>query len=133
VEFTKTDLARQAFDAFNRRDVEEMVRLMDPGIEFFAPTAELANAGNPYRGHDGIRKYFADVARVWEELEVMPGEFREVDDHVLAFGRVYGRGEGGYIQDSPAQWVFTAEGQGFVRVRVFTNRSAALAAVGLEG
>jgi ketosteroid isomerase-like protein len=133
VQLTKTDLARQAFDAFNRRDIEEMLRLMDPGIEFYAPTAQMANSGQPYRGHEGIRKYFVDVERVWEELEVMPGEYREVGDHVLAFGRVYGRGEGGYIQDSPAQWVLTVRGHVFVQVRVFTNRNAALAAVGLEG
>jgi ketosteroid isomerase-like protein len=132
VQLTKTELARQAFDAFNRRDVEEMLQLMDPAIEFYAPTAELANSGEPYWRHDGIRKYFADVERVWEELEVIPAEFREIRDHVLAFGRVYGRGEGGYIQDSPAQWVLTVRGQVFVRVRVFTSRNAALAAVGLE-
>jgi ketosteroid isomerase-like protein len=132
VQLTKTDLARQAFDAFNRRDVEEILQLMDPAIEFSAPTAEVANSGEPYRGHEGIRKYFADVERVWEELDVMPAEYREVGDHVLAFGRVYGRGEGGYIQDSPAQWVLTAQGQVFVRVRVFTSRSAALAAVEVE-
>jgi uncharacterized protein len=132
VELTKTDLVRRAFDAFNRRNLEEALMVLDPGVEFHVPTAELANDGRPYRGHDGIRKYYDDVARVWEELEVAPSEYREVDDHVLALGRVYGRGEGGYIQDSPTQWVFEVNEGAIVSVRVFTNRSAALAAVGLE-
>ena len=129
---TKTDLVRRAFDAFNRRDVEAGLALMDPDVEFHAPTSELANEGQPYRGHQGMRKYYADVGRVWQELEVIPAEFREGDNYVLAFGRVYGRGEGGYIQDSPAQWVFRLSGETIVCVKVFTNRSAALAEVGLE-
>jgi ketosteroid isomerase-like protein len=128
---TKTDLVRRAFDAFNSRDIEAALPLMDPAVEFHAPTSELANDGQPYRGHKGMRKYYDDVGDVWQELEVMPAEFREIDEHVLAFGRVYGRGEGGYIQDSPAQWVFTIRGDLIVCVKVFTNRGAALAEVGL--
>jgi ketosteroid isomerase-like protein len=129
---TKTELVQQVFDAFNERNIEAGIAVLDPEIEFQAPTSELANAGEPYRGHEGMRKYYADVARVWEELEVMPSEYREVGDQLIAFGRVYGRGEGGYVQDSPAQWVFTFRGERVLSVRVFTNRSAALAAAGLE-
>jgi ketosteroid isomerase-like protein len=128
---SKTDLVRRAFEAFNSRDIEAALPLMDPGVEFHAPTSELANGGRPYRGHNGMRKYYDDVDDVWQELEVMPAEFRVVEEHVLAFGRVYGRGEGGYIQDSPAQWVFTIRADLIVCVKVFTNRSAALAEVGL--
>src|SRR5438093_12418799 len=106
---------------------------MDADVEFHAPTSEIANEGQPYRGHDGMRKYYSDVEKIWEELEVMASEFREVDDHVLVFGRVYGRGAGGYVQDSPAQWVFKIRNSTIASVKVFTNRSAALAEVGLEG
>jgi ketosteroid isomerase-like protein len=130
--FSKTDLVRRMFDAFAQRDVESMLEVIGPEVEFYAPTAELANEGRPYVGHDGIRQYLADVERIWQELDVMPSEFREVDEHVIAFGRVYGRGEGGYIQDSPAQWVIEVRGERIVRIEVFTNRSAALAALGLE-
>ena len=119
------------YDAFNSRDVEAALPLMDSGVEFHAPTSELANEGQPYLGHEGMRKYYEDVERVWQELEVMPAEFRELGDQVLVFGRVYGRGEGGYIQDSPAQWVFTIRDGLIVCVKVFTNRGAALAEVGL--
>jgi ketosteroid isomerase-like protein len=128
---SKTDLARAAFDAFNKRDLEAALKVMDPAVEFHAPTSELANQGHAYLGHEGMTKYYEDVGQVWQQLDVMPAEFREVGDHVLAFGRVYGRGPGGYIQDSPAQWVFTVRGDLIVCVKVFTNRTAALAEVGL--
>ncbi len=129
---TKTDLARVVFDAFNRRDIVAALEVVDDEVEFFAPTAEMANEGKPYVGHAGMRKYYEDVAAVWKELEVMPSQMREVDDAVLVLGRVYGRAEGGYIQDSPAQWVMRFRGQRIFWIRVFTNRSAAFAEVGLQ-
>ena len=96
-----------------------------------APTAEMANDGKPYVGHAGMRKYYDDVASVWIELDVTPSEIREVGDAVLVLGRVYGRAGGGYIQDSPAQWVMRFRDGRVSWIRVFTNRSAALAEVGL--
>ena len=60
-----------------------------------------------------------------------PTEIREVGDAVLALGRVYGRAEGGYIEDSPAQWVMRFAGGRVRWIRVYTNRAAALAEVGL--
>jgi ketosteroid isomerase-like protein len=132
VEPTKTELARLVFEAFNRRDVDAALEVVDEDVEFFAPTAEMANEGRPYIGHAGMRKYYDDVARVWKELEVTPTEIREVDDAILAVGRVYGRGEGGYIQDSPAQWVMRFREDKVRWIRTYTNRSAAFAEVGLR-
>jgi ketosteroid isomerase-like protein len=132
VEPTKTDLARLVFEAFNRRDVDAGLELVTEDVEFLAPTAEIANEGKPYLGHAGMRKYYDDVARVWKELEVTPTEIREVDDAILVVGRVYGRGEGGYIQDSPAQWVMRFRDDKIREIHVFTNRSAAFAEVGLQ-
>lgn len=131
VDLSKTDLARQIFEAFNRRDIAAGLELVTEDVEFVAPTAEIANSSQPYLGHAGLRKYYEDVARVWEELEVTPSEIREVDGAILALGRVYGRGEGGYIQDSPAQWVIRFRGDKVSSIRVFTNRTAAFAEVGL--
>jgi ketosteroid isomerase-like protein len=118
------------FDAFNRRDIDAALAVVDEQVEFLAPTAEIANVGKPYVGHDGMRKYYSDVAAVWKELEVTPTDIREVGDAVLALGRVYGRAEGGYIQDSPAQWVMRFRAGRIWWIRVYTNRSAAFAEVG---
>jgi ketosteroid isomerase-like protein len=132
LEPSHSDIARAVFDAFNRRDIEAGLALVDEEVEFMAPTAEIANAGRPYVGHAGMRKYYDDVASFWKELEVTPTEIREIDDAVLVLGRVYGRGEGGYIQDSPAQWVMRFRDGRVSWIQVFTNRSAAFAEVGLE-
>ena len=62
-----------------------------------------------------MRQYFADVARVWRVLEVVPHDFRDLGDRVLVFGRVYARGEGGYISDSPTQWIWAVKEAGSCR------------------
>jgi ketosteroid isomerase-like protein len=70
-----------------------------------------------------MRQYFADVEKVWRTLEVVPHDFRDLGDRVLVFGRVYARGEGGYISDSPTQWLWKVSGGRIAWGRVFTNRA----------
>ena len=103
------ELVQRVFEAFADRDVEAVLEIVDPDVEFFPPTASLAGQETPYRGHDGLRQYFEDVARIWEELEVIPHEYREVGDQVIALGRVYGRGLDGLLVDSPTGWVWRVE------------------------
>jgi ketosteroid isomerase-like protein len=127
-------LIRRVFDAFSRRDVEAVVALCDAGIELQLPTAQRANRGEPYRGHEGIRRYFEDVGRVWDELRVVPQEFRELEDgRVFAIGRVYARGGGGLVVDSPAFWLWRIRDGLVVRGQVFEDRRAALKEAGLTG
>jgi ketosteroid isomerase-like protein len=126
------EIVRRVFEAFTRRDIEAMIELSAPEIEFWGPTASFAHEGQAYVGHDGMRQYFADVSRVWRVLEVVPHDFRDLGDRVLVFGRVYARGEGGYISDSPTQWIWAVKGGQVVYGRVFTNRAEALTAAGLD-
>jgi ketosteroid isomerase-like protein len=126
-------LVRRVFEGFTRRDVEAVLRFADPAIELELPTARQANRGEPYVGHEGIRRYFEDVARVWEELRVVPQDFRELEDGVFVTGRVYARAASGLVVDSPAWWLWRIKG-GLVRSgQVFENRDAALKAAGLTG
>jgi ketosteroid isomerase-like protein len=126
-------LVRRAFDAFTQRDLEAVLELVDPAVEFLAPpTAELAGQSAPYRGLEGIRKYFEDVGRVWEELDVIPHEYRDHGDHVVALGRVYARGVDGLVVDAPAGWVWEMRAGKIVSGRVYTSREQALEAVGLR-
>jgi ketosteroid isomerase-like protein len=126
-------LIQALFDAFTARDLEKVLSLVSQDLEFLPPvTASRVERTEPYRGHEGMRTYFADVARVWRDLEVIAHEFRDLGDRVLVFGRVYGRGEGGYISDSPAQWLWRIEDGRIIWGRVFTSRSEALEVAGVE-
>jgi ketosteroid isomerase-like protein len=125
---------RQLFERFSQRDVPGLLSLCADDVDFLPVTAMVAADGEPYRGHEGITRYVADVARVWEELTVEPSEFhRAGDDTVVSVGRVYAWGVGRVI-DAPVGWLwrFGPDGKA-VYGRVYESRAEALAAAGLAG
>jgi ketosteroid isomerase-like protein len=127
------DLVRRLYEAFDERDLEGMMAVTSPDLEWFPPqTASMVQRAEPYRGHEGLRTYFADVDRVWQRLDIIPRDFRDLGDRVLVLGRVYGRGEGGYISDSPAGWLWRVENGAITWGHVYLSRAEALQAAGLE-
>lgn len=127
------ELVRRLFEAFTARDLEGVLAVAAPDLEFHAVTAERTRAGEPYRGEEGMREYFADVARVWRELRVIPQSFRTREGGVvLALGRVYARDHEGAIIDSPAGWLLRTRGSQIAYVRVFELAAAAVEAFEAE-
>ena len=124
------EIVRELFDAFGRRDTPAVLALADPDIVFTPPTGRLAGRAEPYRGHEGLRAYLADVGRVWQELRSEPDEYIELDDRVLCTGRVYAWGVGRVI-DAPAGWVFRLRDGLVVEGTVYETRRAAYEAAGL--
>jgi len=98
----------ELFAAFAARDAEAALAVLHPDLEFYPqPTGELAGRERPYRGHDGFRRYLADVDRVWEEFEVAPADFRVAGAGVICFGHAAGRPRGsGEWRRVPVIWVF---------------------------
>ena len=124
------DIVREVFEAFSRRDLDALIALADPDIVFSPATGRLAGRQEPYRGHEGLRRYLADVARVWQELRSEPDEFIELDDRVVCTGRVYAWGVGRVI-DAPAGWLWRLRDGRVLEGRVFQTRRAAYEAAGL--
>ena len=123
-------LVQRAYDAFTRRDVEGLVSACSPDVELHLPTAQLTRIGLPYRGHDGIRTYMRDVARVWSDLRLEPRHFHERDEVVVAAGRVYAWGAGRVV-DAPAAWVWRIRDGLVHRLDVYESTGEALAAAGI--
>ena len=120
------EIARRMLDAFGRRDINSVLESMDPEVSFFAPTAVYADRSNHlYRGHDGIREYFEDVERVWEELRLGPEEYRESEDSVVAIGTVKGLLKNGDSFESVAGWAWRFREGKIVWCRVYTDPSDA--------
>jgi ketosteroid isomerase-like protein len=125
------EIVQQAFAAFERRDADALVMLCAPDVVFEPITARLAAGGEPYRGHDGMRAYLADVARVWEELRPSPDEFHTAQDGiVVATGRIYAWGAGRVV-DSPAGWLWRVRDGHIAHGRIFETASGALDAAGI--
>ncbi len=69
------ELMKQGVDAFNRGDMNGMLALMDPELEFV--TAGLFPGTSPfYRGHDGWVTFWRDFRETWESLSIETNEFR---------------------------------------------------------
>src|SRR5918993_2158163 len=102
---TDIEVVKAAFAAFAARDLQAVLALSRPDIELTAVTGEQAGRTEPYRGHDGMRQYFRDVAAVWEELRLTPREFRAVGDLILVTGKVSARSRSRTITGSTG-WVF---------------------------
>ena len=66
------DVVKAVFAAFAERDVEGVLAHADADIVFSPVTGDYAGRTEPYRGHDGMRQYFRDVAEVWDELRIVP-------------------------------------------------------------
>lgn len=114
-------LIERLFEAFNRRDVSDLVALCDEAMEFVAITAGDARRMDPYVGPEGMRAYLSDVARVWEELLITAKEVERRGDRLLVRGRVYLRSRELGILDIPAAWIWeTREGR-FVSGQVFAD------------
>jgi ketosteroid isomerase-like protein len=109
------------FDAFNRQQLEGALELLHPDVVFQPLTAEVTRAGEPYRGHEGIRRYLADVEEHWEELVLAPAQIRVAGQAVVALGLVSGRGRAGSFTDAPTTWVFKFADELVVCVQVFSD------------
>jgi ketosteroid isomerase-like protein len=83
----EVDVVRAVYAAFARRDIEAALALVADDCELHADgTAQVAGRQGPYRGHAGVRQYFADVARVWDDLELHADDFRAVTGSVIVIG-----------------------------------------------
>ncbi len=120
-------MIRRAYRAFAARDLETLRELSHAEVEIHTVTGVIAARDEPYRGHDGLESYLHDVSSVWDELELIPAEFHDLDDGgVLVFGRARAR-RGSTLVDSPTAWVWTLEDHRVTSARVFGDADAALA------
>jgi ketosteroid isomerase-like protein len=81
----------RVLDAFNRRDLDAFIELMDPNVEFTTRFMELEGESY-YCGHDGIRKWWEDLLAYFPDFKVEVVEMRDLGE--LVIGTVDIRGHG---------------------------------------
>jgi uncharacterized protein len=117
-------------EAGNRGDHEAALELISEDVVFL-PARSAMEGG--FRGHDGMRRFWADNAENFELFEVEFQELRDLGDRVLAIGTVHIRGRGGGVEtDIPTAGVATFEDGKMTRWEDFRERALALEAVGLR-
>ena len=124
------DVGRQITQAFNDGDVEAVLPAMHPDIEFIPRRAPVQGA---YRGHQGLREFFADNAENFDLFQVVTEDVRDQGDYVVGIGtlRVRGKGSGAEVVVPTAVVLTFAQGK-VVRFEEFGDRAKALEAAGIE-
>jgi ketosteroid isomerase-like protein len=123
---------RRAFDAFNRRDLDAFLALIDPEVEFTARF--MGMEGDPYyRGHEGVREWWRTLLAIFPDFSMEVLEVRDLGDSGIAALRVRGHGLDSGVPFEETMWAAGEWRDGKVtRWRNFGSESEALEAAGLR-
>jgi ketosteroid isomerase-like protein len=120
--------ARELCRAYERGSVEAVLALMDPRIELL-PIALVSQ--RPYRGHEGIRRFFDEAAHEWDTLHFTVHRLGVAGDRAVILGR-YRAGRDGMLQDGRLAWVLDVADGLVVRSISHPSWEDGLSAVGLS-
>jgi ketosteroid isomerase-like protein len=130
------EVVRRIYEAGERREGAAVLSLYDEDVEWDSSgsPAGLLGGRKVYRGHDGIKDAFREWYEAWADVKHDAEEFIDVDPHVIAVGRMRGRGRGSGVEvtwDGYAS-TWTLRNGKVIRVAWFPTREEALEAVGLR-
>ena len=107
------------YEAFARRDIEGALRFLAADVEFVpSGTSAIIERAEPYIGHAGVREYFADAERVWDELTLHADSIRAAAGGVVVFGRAIGRTSDGERVQRRVVWTWRVRDGLAVSMRV---------------
>jgi len=84
---SNVDVARSAYDAWNRDDFEGMLAVVHPEIEWRGPGDLFLGMESVYRGHAGLREWWNAAKEPWEYFKSHIERTLEQDDKVVAVVR----------------------------------------------
>jgi uncharacterized protein len=126
------EIVKRGFEALDAGGVDAMIELLDPDFEATVPP-ELSVEPDTYRGHEGMRRYFAAFEGL-DEVRFELVDAVERDNKVVATMVLRARGtDTGIEVEQLAHQVWTIREGKAVRVEAFADRSEALRAAGLAG
>jgi uncharacterized protein len=124
------ELARQAIDAYTRRDLEAVRALADPEIELDWSASRGWLAG-VYRGLDETVRFYAGYFEAFEEIVLAPDRFIDAGESVVVPNIAHQKGRDGIEVSARSTLVFTVRDRKLVRVCLYQETQRALQAVGL--
>ena len=95
------DALREALEAYNRHDLGAFLALMHDDVEAHP---RMAGVEGVYRGHDGIRRWWASARDAFPDFSTDVFEVRDLGDLTLAELRNRGRGAAGGTPVEQESW-----------------------------
>jgi ketosteroid isomerase-like protein len=126
----KERVVADLFDAFSSRRLADVLPLLADDVVFVPMTARVTQAGEPYHGHDGMRRYFADVEAHWTQLTLCPTQIKAAGNAVVALGLVSGSGAAGSFESAPTTWMFKFRGERVASIQIFSDAAHVQEALG---
>ncbi len=125
------EILRRAYEALGRRDLDLVLELCDPEIEYELPDGGI-NAGT-FRGRAGLKSLLEGYIDAFDDFRAEPERVLEADDRVVVFLRLSGRGRtSGLAVDLHPAHVWTMHDGKGVRIAVYPRGEGALEAAGLS-
>jgi len=123
------DVVRSLYDAFARKDAEELRALLHPDVEWIQ--CEGFPGGDHRRGaEEVIKKVFGGLRSAWEDFEALVEEYLDAGDHVVALGRYKGvHAETRRPMTAVFAHVYDVHDGHIVRFRQFTDTWPMVAAI----
>jgi ketosteroid isomerase-like protein len=126
------EIARRAYEAFNRGDLDNLVADFAPTFEYVT-TGAVPGAGGVYRGPEGYQEFVGWLGSEFERARVEIRELIEAGDQVLASVTLRGRGRQSGVEASWDVWhLWTVQDGKVVHGQAFITRREALEAAGLR-
>ena len=124
------EVVRKSWEHFKRRDLDALIELFDPEIEWH--DVPVLPGGGVHRGRDAFRRHAEGFIDAWGEVSVEIDELTPVGDQVVARLRYVGvgRGSGAPVRGLANGAVYDFRAGRILRVRQFLEHAEALEAAG---
>jgi ketosteroid isomerase-like protein len=86
------EIVRRGYEAFSRGDVDAVLEVLHPDVEWHAPPT-LPESGTLH-GREAVRRWLESYGDAWEETRADIEDIREEGERVVAQVRLSGRGRG---------------------------------------
>jgi uncharacterized protein len=127
------EIVRGGYEAFARGDIEGVLEIMDPEVEWAPALAPLLGV-EPVRGKDALRKFLVeDLASGFEDFEARAESIEDLGDSVLVHTQFAARGRASGVPVSLEAYslIILRDGK-TVSYRDYETRAEALEAAGLS-
>jgi hypothetical protein len=123
------ELAYRAIEAFNRRDLDALLALMDDDVEVASHFVVIEGG---YHGHEGMRRWWQNLLNAFPDFMIEIVEVRELGDVTVAALRIRGHGASSDAPFDAATWQIVGWRGKCIWWRMFDSQDEALEAVGLS-
>jgi len=114
-------IVRELWQAFNRGGVDEMLAVIHEDVEWHT----YRGSDSVYRGHDGIRRYYQDVAGEVTSASAVDYSIREIGETVLVSGSLQTFEAGGALAQRQIHYVYWVRDGKIARAASFARREDA--------